>query len=350
MRVQVVNNVWAGGWLDHVVKGLNENHHETDVIRYKRSKSLLRSLKLNNIVNVNQYLEDQELARFNGLVINRVEEIKPEIFLTMNQSRLYPDTIRYIKQSKCITVCFVADNPFDSRRYKFFPVSLKYFDKLLISDRIWIPAISNIAPDSEIIKIPSGGGYNPDIFFPVDENHISDEERNLLSCDISFTGESYGIMAEGGYRAGILDQLDRFNTKIWGDPGWIKRFQYNANLEKFYQGGRLSYDQLRKLYKLSTININMPSPQIFTGFQPRVFEIAACKGFQIVDWREELDLFFNETELVTFRNMKDLMEKSEYFIKYPDKRISYIENAYNKVLNNFTWERQIKSIIQKILS
>jgi len=350
MKVLIVNNAWAGGWLDHVVKGLNDNQHETNVIRYERSKSLLRSLKLNNLIRINDFLEEQELVKFNRLVINSFEEIRPEIFITLNQSRLYPDTIKHIKQNNCITVCFVADNPFDSRRYTFFPVSLKYFNKLLVSDRIWIPSISNVAPGSEIIKIPSGGGYNPDIFYPVEESQISDEERELLSCDISFTGESYGIMAEGGYRAGILDQLGSFNVKIWGDPGWIKRFPYHSNLRKFYQGDRLSYDKLRKLYHLSTININMPSPQIFTGFQPRVFEIAACKGFQVTDWREELDIFFNKDELVCFNNISDLFEKVNYFLHNPEKRASFVGKAYNKVVTNYTWASQLKTLIPQVLS
>jgi spore maturation protein CgeB len=350
MKILVVNSSWVGGWLDHVIKGLNENNHETFNLSYKRSKSFLRLLKLNNIVQVRNKLEEQDWQRFNRDVIKKFEEIRPDVFLTMNESRLFPETIRHIKNNKCVTVCFVPDNPFDSHRYTLFPVSLKYFNKLLVSDRIWIQAITNVAPDSKVIKIPSGGAYNPEFFYPVEENQISHEEREKLSCDISFTGESYGILAEGGYRACILDQLGSFNVKIWGDQGWIKRFPFHSNLERFYQGDRLPYDHLRKLYHLSTININMPSPQIFTGFQPRVFEIAACKGFQIVDWREELNRYFNEDELVSFRNTKDLLEKAEYFIKNPENRDSYVEKAYNKVRENHTWEQLLSTITPEILN
>ena len=175
--------------------------------------------------------------------------------------------------------------------------------------------------DSEIIKIPSGGGYNPDIFFPVEEPDITDEEREILSCDISFTGESYGMLAEGGYRAGILDQLGSFNVKIWGDKGWERRFPYYSNLQRFYRGGRLSYDHLRKLYNLSTINLNMPAPQIFTGFQPRVFEIAACRGFQIVDWREELDIYLTRMSLSALRAQGNCLRKQIILLSILKKEI-----------------------------
>lgn len=350
MKALVVNNAWAGGWLDHVSQGLKSLGHEISTVRFERQRSALRQLKLNNIVRIRNILAEKDIRYFNDLVINRFEDYKPDIFLTMNQSRLLPSTVSHIQQKNCVTGCFIADNPFDSHRYTYFPISLRYFDKLLVSDRIWIPSIKNVAPGSEIIKIPSGGGYNPEVFFPVMDSEITEEEKQMLSCDISFTGESYGMLAEGGYRAGIIDQLGSFNVKVWGDKGWEKRFPYYSNLQRFYRGGRLSYDHLRKLYNLSTINLNMPAPQIFTGFQPRVFEIAACRGFQLIDWREELDTYFNKDEIATFRNISDLKEKADFFVRNPDKRIPYIEKAYDKVRKNFTWENQLKTILPRLIS
>ena len=90
----------------------------------------------------------------------------------------------------------------------------------------------------------------------------------------------------------------------------------------------------------------MPSPQIFTGFQPRTFEIAACKGFQIADWREELDEWFTGEELVTFRNIPDLVEKIEFFLKYPEKRIPYVDKMYLKVTRNHTWKQKTVEIMR----
>lgn len=349
MKVLTVNNAWAGGWLDHVAQGLSSLGYEIVSVRFERQNSLLRTMKLHNVAQIGQSLADRDIIHFNELVLQRFEETMPEMFLTMNQSRLLPSTIKHISERNCTTVCFIADNPFDSHRYTYLPVSLQYFRKLLVSDRIWIPGIKNVAPHSEIIKIPSGGGFNPDIFFPVEEPDITAEEREILSCDISFTGESYGMLAEGGYRAGIIDQLGSFNVQIWGDKGWERRFPYYSNLQRFYRGGRLSFDHLRKLYHLSTINLNMPAPQIFTGFQPRVFEIAACRGFQLVDWREELDIYFNKDELVCFKSTGELLEKADYFIKHPDERKPFVENAFNKARKSFTWEEQLKTLLPEIL-
>ena len=348
MKVLVVHSAWIGGWMEHVVNALKETGHQVVHMPYERQYSPLRIFKIHNIVQVRNWLENKSRAVFNNTVIKQFNGYKPDLFLTMNESYLLPETIKYIQKNKCTTACFVADNPFDSHRYSYFPISLKFFKKIFVSDRIWIPSIRNIAPKSEILKIPSGGGFNKELFFPVKETEITDVERDELGCDISFTGESYGMRGEGGYRSGILDQLGNYNLKIWGDERWKLRFPYYDNLEKAYQGGRLPFGKLRKLYHISTINLNMPSPQVFTGFQPRVFEIAACKGFQIVDWREELDELFTEDELVTFKDIPDLLEKVEYFVKNPGQRKPYIEKLFEKVWNNHTWEKCAKEIIDII--
>lgn len=225
---------------------------------------------------------------------------------------------------------------------------MRYYDIIFVTDKIWIPSIRNVAPYAKIIKIVSGGGFNKSLFSPVKEIEITDVDRDELGCDISFTGESYGMRGEGGYRSGILDQLGDYNMKIWGDERWKLRFPYYNNLEKAYHGGRLPFNKLRKLYHLSTINLNMPSPQVFTGFQPRVFEIAACKGFQIVDWREELDEIFTEDELVTFKNIPDLFDKLEYYTRNPEKRQSYIDKLHKKVWENYGWEKCAKEMIDII--
>lgn len=349
MKIVVVYSGWIGGWMDYVVSALQKNGHDILTIVYQRQKSILRLIKLHNIVQVRSWLEEKNWQAFNIQIIEHVKKFKPEIFLTMNESYLLPHTIKIIREMGSKVICFVADNPFDSSRYTYFPISLKYFNNIMVSDRIWIQAIKNVAPASTIIKIPSGGGFDPQVFFPIRESDIKEFERTELSCDISFTGESYGIKAEGSYRAGILDQLGRYNVKIWGDEGWLLRFPYYAHLQYFYQGGRLPYDKLRKLYHLSTINLNMPSPQIFTGFQPRVFEIAACKGFQIVDWREELDEVFSKDELVTFKNVAELRDKINYFLKNPEERQPIVDNLYRKVQDKYKWEDRVNEIVKIVL-
>ncbi|HOM41822.1 MAG TPA: glycosyltransferase [Bacteroidales bacterium] len=348
MKILFVKNTWIGNVFDSFVNSFKKSGHEVNVFCFRSENSIMKKLKLHNIIQVKNFLTNREIYNSNRLVLNEFQKFKPDLFISINEASILPETVNFIQKKNCFTVNFVADNPFDPLRFSFYPITLKYYNLIFVHDKIWIHSIRNIAPKSRVEKIICGGGYDPSLFFPVEYEEITDDERERLKCDISFTGESYWMKGEGGYRAGILDQLGDYNVKIWGDSGWKKRFPYYFNLKRFYQGERLTYEDLRKLYRVSIIVLNMPSPQIFTGFQPRTFEIAACKGFQIADWREELDEWFTEDELVTFKDIPDLFDKIEFFLKNPDKRASYVENIYKKVVNNYTWDERVKDILNII--
>ena len=345
MRILMVTPNWVGGLFDFIYEEFKIDN-DVEKLTFDPDRSIIEKIKLHNIVQVKTFITKKRWAKFNRDVIEKFKTFKPDIFISFNESFLLSNTIEEIQKQGCFTINFVSDNPFDPIRFSYYPVSLKYYTLIFVFDRIWIHQISNIAKNSKIVKLISGGGFNKNIFYPTNKETITETDKKLLSCDISFTGESYNMRGEAGYRADIIDYLGVYNLKIWGDKGWKKRFHMYKNIERFYQGERLSYDLLRKLYSVSTINLNLPSPQIFTGFQPRTFEIAACKGFQITDWREELDEVFNEDELVTFKTIDELIEKVSFFIKYPEKRIPYIDNMYTKVINNHTWEIRIKEIMQ----
>jgi spore maturation protein CgeB len=347
MRILMVTPSWIGGLFDYIYDEFNKEN-EVEKLSFNPDRSFLEKIKLHNIIQVKDFITKKRWEKFNQEVIEKLKLFKPELFISFNESFLFSSTIEEIQKHKCFTINFVSDNPFDPLRFSFYPVSLKYYHLIFVFDKIWMHQIGNIAKESKIIKLISGGGFNKKIFYPINLQDITEEEKQILNCDISFTGESYNMRGEAGYRADIMDYLGNYNVKIWGDGGWKKRFHLYKNIERYYQGGRLSYDMLRKLYAVSTINLNMPSPQIFTGFQPRTFEIAACKGFQIADWREELDEVFTDEELVTFKSIPDLIEKIDFFTKNPEKRLPFMEKAYKKVIEKHSWDIRIKEIMKII--
>jgi spore maturation protein CgeB len=323
MKAFVVSPGWAGGLFKYITKALADNAFEVESTCFSATKRpLIKATKLHNIVQVRAHFLKKDLDVFNAEVLRKINEFKPEYFISFNEAFLFPQTHEVIQAKGIRVIKFIADNPFDSFRFSFLPISLKYCDLILVHDKIWIPSIRRVAPNASVEKITCGGGVDKDIFYPILAEEINHKDRAKLACDVAFTGESYNMRGEAGYRSDILDFLGDYDVRIWGDQGWQKRFPYYKNLERFYKGGRLPFDELLKLYSLATINLNMPSPQIFTGFQPRTFEIAAARGFQIADWREELDEVFSEDELVTFKTIPELIDKVDYFKRNQEKRES----------------------------
>jgi hypothetical protein len=346
MRIAFPFNSWSGGFVKSIQNACDKLGHETfmlqeynaDIINKIARRSLFGWQKV-HAVHVNEMAYNNDLIR--QLVI-----IKPDIFFNKSGSGLFPETVKIIKEKiKCIIICLIGDNPCDPhpKRDKYFAASLQYYDVLLNPEPIWNKIIRNLAPKAKVIKF--FGGYEPENYFLINKGLISKEEKLKYTCDVSFTGDSYQSSPEGAYRAGILGQLNDFNVKIWGDIGWTYRFQFYTSLKESFQGNRLSYEELRKLYSFSTINLNIPSPQIFTSFQPRVFEIAATKGFQIIDHSDELYNIFDENDVVTFKGINDLKNKIDFYKRNEKERNRISEAMYTKVINRYSWEKQIQNVL-----
>jgi hypothetical protein len=111
---------------------------------------------------------------------------------------------------------------------------------------------------------------------------------------------------------------------------------------------KISTDQERKIYSSSTISLNVHEihqRQFGSDFNERTFKIIACKGFEIADNVKVLRKYFNEDELVIGENKEDWINKVEYYLKNPDKRLPIIERGYNKVIKEHTYLNRVDQII-----
>ena len=346
MKIAFPPNSWAGGFLHSIMKAFEYLGHETFMVstfNASLTNKIQRRIPINSISEKASISQDYH---YNKYILQQIKGFDPDIFFNISGSGLFPETIKEIKSKKCLTICLIADNPCDPapHRDKIFPMTLRYYDYLLNPEKTWNKLLLNLTPNSKIIKFY--GGFDPGNFFPVD--NITEEDRIKFNCDVSFTGHSYKNSPEGAYRSGIVGLLNDFSVKIWGDKDWAYRFQYYKSLKNAYQGERLNYNELRKLYTISTINLNLPSPQILSSFQPRVFEISATKGFQIIDHSDDLYQFFNRDEIVTFKSIGELKEKINYYLQNKEEREKIKDAMYNRVKQEFTWDNQIRILLTKI--
>lgn len=349
MKIFIPRIPWHEGFNQALRKAFEQNKVEvlTNSNRYKLNR-LIGALPLRKISPVQDWERRHCLRKYNEELFRQVKLARPDIFLVFNESLLFPETITRIKtECKCMMVCCVGDDPWDSIRWVAdFPHSLKFFDVIFSGEPAWDINIRKVAPKAVIHW--HYGGYDPDVFFSIEDSEITEAERQKLSCQLSFTGSSYGTRAEGAYRSDILSFVSDYDLKIWGGDKWQYRFKYLPELARCYQGERLSFDELRKLYNLSKINLNLPAPQVVSTFQPRVFEIAACKGFQIIDKRDKLFDLFDEDCIVTFDTIGELREKIDYYLSHETERYDMAKKLYEIVWQRYTWSNWAGEILQVI--
>ena len=101
----------------------------------------------------------------------------------------------------------------------------------------------------------------------------------------------------------------------------------------------------------SKMLISLLSP--FKGFTTRVPEIMACKTLMLHPELQEAQteckkVFEDKKEIVYYKNKEELVELAKYYLEHEDERNQIIENAYNKVINEYSVSLVAKKIMDFI--
>jgi len=148
------------------------------------------------------------------------------------------------------------------------------------------------------------------------------------------------------YRNSFISEILSFNPHLYGDAGWLK---IATNGNGVYKGRINNRLNLPALYSKSAINLNITVPQIRDSFSHRAFEIPACGGFLLSDYRPEAENFFDlNKEIVCFKDINELKDKIRYFLKHPEERKSIADKGRERVLSEHTYIHRLKKIIKII--
>lgn len=173
-------------------------------------------------------------------------------------------------------------------------------------------------------------------------SEIPEEYKN----DLAFMGAPYPN------RVNCFEKLTKYDLSLWG-PGWEKYPQFKDCL-----GGidHLSPQEYIQIFQGSKINLNIHSSihyryisQIKNFVNPRLFEISACRGFQLVDRRDDLSNLYDEDEMVYFDTIEECKEKIDYYLEHPEERTAITEKGYKRTLSQHTYWHRLKIIMTSLI-
>jgi spore maturation protein CgeB len=187
-------------------------------------------------------------------------------------------------------------------------------------------------------------GCDPEIHKPVE---LTQDDKTEFGCDLSFAGAGYFN------RNQLFSGLTDYDFGIWG-VDWTARelLDLVRNPEQ-----RFTAQQFAKMVAASKINLNLHSSATHSGvdprcdaINPRVFEIAACGGFQLCDPCSGLDDFFEfGSELPVYRDLAELRKQIDHFLAHPDERKQIAGRARQRALRDHTYEKRAQQMLDLIL-
>jgi spore maturation protein CgeB len=289
----------------------------------------LKNAILNKTLSDNRKLKEKSRLLFNKYVCNKFDEFSPNIVFIYNGDILNPDTISYFRKTAKVAIWLLDGLYRHPRVEELAPYTDAFFcfekeDTLLLKSKGINSYFLPQACDTTI--------YYP-LSIPQD-------------IDILFVGTLYGYPKRIEFLKKIITCFKDYNIQIYGiykpiykNPiKWIFREH-----RKIFKNKNVSPQEVNKLYNRSKICINIHHEQSKNGANPKVFEIAGSKSFQIADWNPYLETLFPDDEIVLYHSGDELISLINSYLK-KDTAIQ-TEKAYLNVINNHTFVNRISEVL-----
>ncbi len=268
------------------------------------------------------------------------DQERPDIILVMAQSPLDTGVLSRLKGLNVPLAFWFVE---DFRTIKYWDRVAPFYDYFFTIQRGEFFEKLGSAGAKNVAYIPQAAA--PEVMRPAE---LSSEDKEKYGSDISFMGAGYKNRQE--FFNGLLD----YDFKIWGTE-WNLSTEVGKRVQN--ENRRMAPEEYSKVFNASKININLHSSSLLAGIDPvgdfvnpRVFELAACGAFQLVDSRAELEpLMKAGEEIVTFSSQKDLRKKIDYYLKNDDEREKIASAGRKRVLEDHTFDRRLEDILRIII-
>ncbi len=339
LKVLVVKPIYGGSLptANYCVASLKNMGHEVETVDCDKFADGFFSMKDATKIKANAEVLSQKFLNLMGEVTAaKAVDFRPDIILALAQAPLTPEAVNRLKELDIpIVFWFVED-------FRVLPywkeVSSAYDHFFSLQKEGFFPELM-ASGAKDCYYLPQG--CYPAVHRPLDLAH---EQKEIYETDVSFMGAAYHNRVQSFPRLMDLD------FKIWG-TGW----DLGSSLGRRVQNNneRVTTEETVSIYNAAKINLNLHSSTYHYGVNPdgdfvnpRTFEIAACKGFQLLDNRSDLiNLFKISEELVVFENLDDLKSQIDFYLSNSDLRNELACRSYQRVLSEHTIEHRMQELL-----
>ncbi len=149
------------------------------------------------------------------------------------------------------------------------------------------------------------------------------------------------------YRKECVEQILFFKPLIAGDDGWKETFRPGGHWD--YRPELNYYADLPGFYPHARINFNTTSAQMKGAVNQRIFDVPACGGFLITDYRKQIDnLLEPGSEVVYYQEKGEIRELVRYYLDNPDQRKKISLQARKRILAEHTYDHRLMELCAKM--
>ncbi len=183
---------------------------------------------------------------------------------------------------------------------------------------------------------------NPGIMKRINE-HFK-ELNSKTKFELPKEGLSYAMASEitKGDRIIILNILSkRYKVNLYS-------WDMNKLLPDVHYKGSCDYMiQMPKVFKASSINLNINLRISQSGIPLRVMDILGAGGFLLSNYQPEIaEYFIDGQDVVLYESVEDAIEKAGFYIKNEELRRLIAKNGHDKARDLFSYDIQLGKILK----
>lgn len=192
----------------------------------------------------------------------------------------------------------------------------------------------------------SGGNILPEMLTEDILLQLSDyfklekKEDSFADLGLIFTSTVLGFKAASMERELCLNALSvRYPVDLYTSSE-------SGQLPRVLCLGKADYwEEMPKIFHNSKLNLNFTIPNIIDGTPLRVWDILACGGFCLTNYRPDLLRHFeNGKDLVIFEGKEELLQKAEYYLSHDKEREQIAYQGYQTIKEHHSYTARIKEM------
>jgi hypothetical protein len=324
-----------------------------------------------------------------------VREQYPDVLLWMNRNSLSPIGKRFLDNLPITKVIWYLDNP---ARVKVSREEIEATDVVFSFDHSYLPLLREMGARSvHTLHNPAGllpavrlgeqrpprsgpevgfvGALAAHRFQPVREFWLQRDPEYVQILDgivDDYLADSSASLADRYHNSAALERLPysgfpvlyveerttylrRYHflqaikdmgLKTYGAPEWGAP-ETAKELAGCYSGQAPRYlEDLPHLYYDTKINVNVFHVQCIDSPNPRIFDVLACGGFLLTEYRPSLEEYFeNGAQLCWFKTREELTNLVAYYRDHSDEREEIAHRGQEKVLSEHMAKNRMRRLM-----
>ncbi|MBN1522372.1 MAG: glycosyltransferase [Candidatus Aureabacteria bacterium] len=174
--------------------------------------------------------------------------------------------------------------------------------------------------------------YFPEVSLDFKSDRIFYRAQKILEASLSVI-----------IRLSIIRNLLPLGIQVWGLREWEEKIS-----PEHYRGPAVYMRDIPKIYNATDINVDISRFQQRMGTNQRIFDVPACGGFLITDYKKELEELFDKDEIVDYKDTDELIHQIHFYKNKPELRKLVVQRARKRVLESHTYEKRMQKILDEI--